>query len=127
MEEGSVQVNKAYIFVAISILLGAFGQVFMKLGTTKMESHANYSVILKIFHILFNPIIFTGLSFYAISAILWIFGISKVPLSQAYPMVAFSYVIVFVLSVLLFKESVTLPKIGGLSLIIVGVLLIAKS
>ncbi|MFD3447564.1 EamA family transporter [Microbacteriaceae bacterium 4G12] len=127
MKEGSTQVNKAYIFVFTSILLGAFGQVFMKLGTTKMGEIDTSSIIAKVFHILFNPIIFTGLSFYAISAILWIFGISKVPLSQAYPMVAFSYVIVFVLSVLLFKEVVNLPKVGGLSLIIVGVLIIARS
>lgn len=42
-------------------------------------------------------------------------------LSKAYPSISLSYIIVFVFSVLLFKETVTLTKVMGILLVSIGV------
>ncbi len=53
--------------------------------------------------------------------------LSRTELSFAYPMVAMGYILVFLLSWWLFKDSINLIRIIGLVLIFVGVLLIANS
>ncbi|MGZ4134202.1 MAG: EamA family transporter, partial [Tumebacillaceae bacterium] len=64
---------------------------------------------------------------YALSAVVWIFAISKVELSYAYPMVALGYIVVFGLSYLILGESISVLRLAGLVTIVAGVLMIAKS
>ena len=61
------------------------------------------------------------------STVLWIYSLSRVNLSYAYPMVALGYVLVCVFSVLLFKETMPTLRIAGLGVIILGVIMIAIS
>lgn len=109
----------SYILIVSSIFLGALAQVLMKIGTSKIQ--------LNLFNIFTNSYIIAGLSFYAISAVLWIFAISKVQLSIAYPMVSLGYIIVFVLSYFILGETISLLRVFGLFTIITGVLIVAKS
>lgn len=118
---------QAYVFVFSSILLGAVGQVLMKLGATKLNTAASASLMAKLLTMFTQPFIIEGLICYGLSAVCWIFGLTRLPLSSAYPMVAIGYVIVFILAVLLFKETVSLVKIGGLLMIVMGVIVLAKS
>jgi multidrug transporter EmrE-like cation transporter len=117
---------KEIILILVSILFGAIGQVLMKYGTMHASSDGEgvLAVLLKYFT---NLPILAGLSFYALSAVIWIFAISKVELSYAYPMVALGYVVVVTLSYFLFDEGVSALRIAGLATIIAGVLIIAKS
>jgi len=109
----------SYILILGSIFLGAFAQVLMKIGTSKIQ--------LNIISIFTNCYIITGLFFYAFSAVLWIFAISKVQLSIAYPMVSLGYIIVFVLCYFILGESISLLRIIGILTIIIGVIIVAKS
>ncbi|WP_159881725.1 DMT family transporter [Paenibacillus puerhi] len=116
----------AYLYVVMSVVLGAAGQVLMKLGTTKISVADAEGLLGKLIMMFTQPYILGGLACYGLSAVAWIFALSRLPLSQAYPMVAAGYVLVFVVSVLLFKEAVTLPKVGGMMLIVAGVIVLAK-
>ncbi|MCA0755147.1 cation/cationic drug transporter [Paenibacillus sp. N4] len=109
-----------YVTILVSVLLGACAQVLLKLGTIKAGSFA----LLKLFT---NPYTLGGLVLYGLSALLWIVALSKVQLSYAYPMVSLGYVIVFGLSYWIFDEPISLLRAGGLVLIVLGVLMIAKS
>jgi multidrug transporter EmrE-like cation transporter len=53
--------------------------------------------------------------------VLWIRVISNMELSRAYPSVGLSYCLVFISSVVIFKETVNLNKIVGLISILFGV------
>lgn len=109
----------AHIMVLLSVLLGAIGQILMKLGVMKIQ--------LSIVNIITNVHILSGLSLYGLSAIFWILAISKLDLSYAYPMVALGYVLAFILSYFILGESISLVRIIGLGTIVVGVFIIAKS
>ncbi len=68
-----------------------------------------------------NLWVFSGIIFFVSSMILWIKAISGMELSKAYPTVSLSYLIVFLMSVALFHESVSLDKVLGMVLVCAGV------
>jgi multidrug transporter EmrE-like cation transporter len=116
-----------YVLVGLSIALGAVGQVLMKWGTGQVALSGHEGVLEVLLRYLTSLPVLAGLGCYGLSAVLWILAIARVELSIAYPMVALSYVLVFALSVWLFGETISGLRIGGLALILVGVVLIAKS
>ena len=58
---------------------------------------------------------------------MWILGLSRIPVSVAYPMLSVGYIVNAVLAYLLFGESLTAQKMVGIGFIIVGVFLVARS
>lgn len=113
---------KSMIFIIVSIILGAFAQISMKWGTVHPSAARNELV-----RYFLNIPTILGLGLYGLSAILWILALQKVQLSFAYPMVALGYVLVTALSYFIFKEEVPVLRVGGLAVIVLGVLMIAKS
>lgn len=116
---------KPVLSIIISILLGSFGQLALKYGAKLAAVKAITNGTLSSY--LLNPPIWCGLLLYGLSAILWIYSLTRTDLSYAYPMVALGYVFVCVFSVLLFKEAMPYLRIAGLCVIILGVLMVAKS
>ncbi|MEK0313662.1 hypothetical protein [Cohnella sp. 56] len=106
-----------YLAIFGSIALGAVAQILMKYGSNGL---AGISLFL-------NPYVIAGLFVYGLSSILWILSLPKVQLSLAYPMVSLGYVLVFVLSYFIFHDTISLMRMVGLGVIVVGVLIIAKS
>ncbi len=73
--------------------------------------------------IFFTPFIFAGLSCYVLSTFTWLSGLSKIPLSIAYPMLSTGYLIIFIISVLFLGEKYTHAKLVANLLIIGGITL----
>jgi drug/metabolite transporter (DMT)-like permease len=69
------------------------------------------------------PALYAALSVYAVSTLLWIWILSRIPLSQAYPWVAVGLVIVPLLAWLVFGERVGNVYWLGVVFVILGVLL----
>lgn len=116
-------------FLLTGVLLNAVAQLLLKAGTNAV-GHFEYSFanVLPIGIRLFTePHIFGGLCCYVVSVAVWIAGLSRVPVSVAYPMLSLGYVVNAVLAYYLFGESITMQKIFGIGFIIVGVFLVARS
>lgn len=94
-----------------------------KLGNIDLSLNHLLPMLVKIFT---NGWLLLGLACFASSMILWLKVISTMELSRAYPSVSLSYVIVFIVSVILFKEGVSMEKIGGVLCIILGVFLLQR-
>ena len=62
-----------------------------------------------------------------ISLVVWVLGLSRVPVSIAYPMLSIGYVLNAVAAWYLFGESLTALRLTGIGFIIVGVFLVTKS
>jgi len=108
-------------YVLLSFLnsvLTIFGQVLWKLG---LNNPSGYSLKL-----LYNPLILSGVVVYGLSTILWLFILSKVPFSVAYPLNSFAYVLSVFAGFFIFKESLSVQKLIGILLIIGGVIFITK-
>ncbi|MEA2613876.1 MAG: hypothetical protein QOI52_1835 [Chloroflexota bacterium] len=64
---------------------------------------------------------------FGISAIVWLFALSRVDLSFAYPFAALGYVIIVLASLTVLHESVPPLRWAGVALIITGIILVART
>ena len=53
-------------------------------------------------------------------------AVSRFELSKAYPFMSLNFVVVLFLSSVLFSETVTLPKVLGMGLIVLGTVVSAR-
>jgi multidrug transporter EmrE-like cation transporter len=77
--------------------------------------------------LLVTPAFWAALVAYALSIGAWVAGLSRVPVSQAYPLLSIGYVITLVCAWGLFGETPSLARVAGVGLIVVGVTLVAAS
>src|SRR5215510_1915305 len=71
--------------------------------------------------------LWAGLTCYGISVLLWLGALSRVPVSVAYPMLSIGYIVNAFAAWILFGEALTVPKLGGIVLIVAGVLVLARA
>lgn len=118
---------KLGIIAIIPIIIGVLGQVFFKLGMLKIGEFAilQKGIFLQYFKIFTNPYIFIGLMCYGISTAFYLFFISRVPLSLAYPTISIGYIIVALISWYFFKEQLSFVNWLGLMMIVSGVIFLA--
>jgi multidrug transporter EmrE-like cation transporter len=119
----------AFSFLFTGVLLNAGAQLLLKAGTNVLGvitlSADNWPA--QFGRMAFEPHIVGGLACYVVSVVVWIVGLSRVPVSIAYPMLSLGYVINAVAAYYIFGETVTLGRWLGIGFIIVGVWLVARS
>ncbi|MGG1659093.1 SMR family transporter [Brevibacillus sp. NRS-1366] len=114
------------VLIIVSVILSACGQIAMKMGASSLGGK-NDMLFMKFLHYFTNLPIMAGLALYGLSAFIWIAALEKVQLSYAYPMAALGYVLVAGLSFLIFHEPMSLTRIAGLAIIVIGVIVISQS
>ncbi len=123
------KMNIAIIYILISVMGGAVGQILLKKGMSNMGSIT--LSLDQLFNVLWrmatNPYVFIGLAIYVTGTVFWLAALSRVDLSFAYPFASLSYVIMLIASWLIFKENITLLRLVGTAMIGLGVLLISRS
>jgi multidrug transporter EmrE-like cation transporter len=121
--------NVAVAYILISVVTGAVGQVLLKAGMAGMGPLVLTTQELAsiLWRIATNAYVLVGLSIYALSLVFWLTALSRVDLSYAYPFASLSYVVMLIASWRLFGENLSLPRLGGTLLIIVGVLVISRT
>ena len=114
-----------YIAALISIILGAVAQYFLKMGVSAVsEKSKNISEIIK--SGVTNWYLLSGLFCYGLSLLLWFYVLSKMELSKAYPLVSLGYVFTLILGYCFLNETITVSKVAGIVLIMVGVVFLAR-
>ncbi len=111
------------------VMLNAAAQLFLKAGTTRIGEFAfSADNIIPIgWQLATQPFIVAGVGCYVVSLVVWIMGLSRVPVSIAYPMLSIGYIVSAVAAWYLFGESLTAQKMMGIGFIIIGVFLVARS
>ncbi len=114
-----------YISALISIILGAVAQYFLKMGVNSVsENSKSISEIIK--SGVTNLHLLSGLFCYGLSLLLWFYVLSKMELSKAYPLVSLGYVFTLFLGYFFLNETITVSKVAGIVLIMVGVVVLAR-
>ena len=120
----------AYLYILGTIIFTVYGQLILKWRIPFYGSLpvSFFDKILFLFKLLLDPFIFSGFAAAFIASFFWMAAVTnKIELSRAYPMTAIGLVLVFVFSIIFFKEALTVYKVIGMFLIISGVLFISKS
>lgn len=118
-----------YLFIAGTIFFTVYGQIILKwrigkYGSLPIGSWEKLGFLLKL---LLDPIIISGFVSAFIASMFWMAAMTKFHISYAYPFMSASFVLVFLFSVVLFKEPVTIYKITGLLFIVLGIVITSKS
>jgi drug/metabolite transporter (DMT)-like permease len=111
------------------VLLNAFAQLWLKAATRVSGPliATDASVMDKALKLLSVPSLWFALTAYGVSVIVWIVGLSRVPVSQAYPLLSLGYVLNIGLAWWLFGEVPNAQRVVGIGVIIAGVVLVARS
>jgi multidrug transporter EmrE-like cation transporter len=119
----------AFALLMTGVLLNAGAQLLLKAGTnvlgvitltreTWLDTFARMAT---------QGYFILGAACYGVSLVVWILGLSRVPVSVAYPLLSVGYIINAVAAHYLFGESVTPARWLGIGFIVVGVSLVARS
>ena len=73
------------------------------------------------------PSLWYALAAYGLSIIVWTVGLSRVPVSQAYPLLSLGYIINVGLAWWLLGEVPNVQRVAGIAVIVLGVVLVARS
>jgi len=111
------------------VLLNAAAQLLLKAGTNAIGrfDFTAENIIPVGMKLALEPHIAGGLACYVVSVAVWIVGLSRVPVSIAYPMLSVGYIVNALAAWYLFGESLTAQKLVGIAFIVCGVFLVARS
>jgi len=119
----------AFVFLLSGVLLNAAAQLLLKAGTNTLGvitlTRDNWTDMLA--RMATQGHFIAGAALYAISLVVWIFGLSRVPVSIAYPMLSLGYIVNAVAAHYLFGETVSVTRWLGIGFIVLGVWLVARS
>jgi len=108
----------------MAVISAVTGQVLFKKGVLITgEITFRGSMMKELIKLIFNPIVFLGLFFYVVSAVLWLVALSKTSLSFAYPFTALTFGLVMLSSRVIFLENIPTLRYFAIALICLGILL----
>lgn len=114
--------------IMIAVLTGAFAQTMMKLGTRQVGAFGDIPVLEYLFRLVFSPLILLAIASYGVGVIFYMFMLSRLDLSFLYPvMTALGLIIAAFVSATFFREQISLARLGGIVVMIIGVFLVSRS
>ena len=120
-----------FVWVFSGVLLNAVAQLLLKAGASSAGqislSAGTPALWRTAAGLAGHPAILGGLACYAISVVVWIVALSRVEVSIAYPMLSIGYVVNAMLAWWLFGEEVNAQRWLGIGVIVIGVVLVARS
>jgi drug/metabolite transporter (DMT)-like permease len=118
-----------FAVLSFGVLLNAFAQLGLKAATrvTGPLIVPGGGTLSRALELLTVPSLWFALSAYGLSVVVWLVGLSRVPVSQAYPMLSMGYVINIGLAWWLLGEVPNAQRVTGIAVIVVGVVLVARS
>ena len=106
------------VYILLAVVLGTVAQIFLKAGTNATPVGIGLAL---------EPRVLAGIACYVVGLVVWILALSKTPVSVAYPMVSLGFALNAALAWWLLGEAVTPLRMAGIGVIIVGVVLVARS
>jgi multidrug transporter EmrE-like cation transporter len=117
-----------YLYIFATIAFTVYGQLILKFrianhGALPTDAADKLRFLLSL---LLDPGILSGLFAGFAASVAWMAAMTKFELSYAYPFMSLNFVVVLVLSGWLFSEPITVHKVVGVALIVLGTMVAAR-
>lgn len=117
-----------FFFIALTIALTVYGQLVFKwqvdlAGQVPSGLAEQIGFVLRL---LANPWVISSFAAAFLGSLTWMGALTQFELSFAYPFMSLAYVVVMVFSYWLFKEPLTMPKVIGTLVVILGLFIITR-
>lgn len=123
---------RTWLILLLSIILTAFGQIFMKLSAVNLTNWGELQLQLHQPTLTSTEVdglqyLALGVSSYFLSMLLWVYVLSFLKLSRAYPLLSLAYVLVYLGAIFWpgLNEQVSAEKNLGILIIMVGVFIVS--
>ena len=118
-----------YLYIAGTVLFTVYGQLVLKWRIVRYGAlpEAFLEKLQFLATLLLDPYILSGFAAAFVASLFWMAAMTKFAVSFAYPFMSAAFVLVLILSVLLFHEPLTWHKVVGLLLIAGGILVTSQS
>jgi drug/metabolite transporter (DMT)-like permease len=118
--------------ILLSVALAAVAQLTLKHGVnTVTAAHSNGRPLTlsagSLKALATAPSVWLGLILFGLSAVVWLFALSRASLSFAYPFASLSYVLILIFGRFVLHEQVTPLRVLGVALIVGGIVLVAQT
>ncbi|WP_028450031.1 SMR family transporter [Chitinibacter tainanensis] len=119
----------SWALILSGVMLNAIAQLLLKAGTRSLGEIGLHPAAWgpTLLALAGNLPILTGLACYVLSVLVWIAALSRVEVSVAYPMLSLGYVLNALLAYYCFGEALSVQRVLGITVILAGVLLVARS
>jgi multidrug transporter EmrE-like cation transporter len=116
----------ALMLVLASVTISALAQIAFKLGLSSKDASQD-GVIAEMVAKLTTTGVLSGLALYAIGTLLWLTALGRLELSQAYPFVGAGFALTTLGGWWFFGDHITLQRLAGITLIVGGIVMVARS
>lgn len=118
-----------YLYIFGTIFFTVYGQIILKWRITKYGSlpEGLFDKMFFLVKLLLDPIILSGFLSAFVASLFWMAAMTKFDISYAYPFMSLSFMLVFLISVVVFNEPITSYKVIGLLLIVAGIVVTSQS
>lgn len=117
-----------FTIISVGVVLNALAQLGLKAATRGVGPlrlvPGEWGQLVAILAV---PALWWALIAYAVSVGVWIIGLSRVPVGQAYPLLSMGYALNLFLAWRLIGEVPNVQRIVGVLIIILGVAVVARS
>ena len=118
----------AFALILTGVLLNAIAQLALKasvrdMGAIELRLAEALPTTLRLAQ---EPWLWLGLGCYVVSVVIWILALSRVDVSIAYPMLSLGYVVNALAAWAWLGEAMSLSRVVGIGIIILGVFVLAR-
>jgi multidrug transporter EmrE-like cation transporter len=112
----------SWVYVGLTVALTVYGQLIVKwqVGRAGQLPAGTLEKVEFLLNLAVRPWVISVFAAAAVAALSWMAAMTRLELSRAYPFVGLSFVLVLVLSAVFFDESLTVAKVAGVLLIVLG-------
>ena len=119
-----------FAFIISGVLLNACAQLLLKAGTNALGGaiHLTMSNWFETFIKVATQLpILGGLACYGVSLVVWIIGLSRTDVTIAYPMLSLGYVVSAIGAWMFLGEVISPQRLVAIGVIVIGVVLLART
>ena len=120
--------SKNILIICLSLLMSSTAHVFLKKGMLPNANGITISdgIVNYIWVTATNPWIFGGMFLHVSALVVWLWALSRVDITFAYPFLALGYVLVSLMAWVWLGEELTQTKLLGMVIIIAGILVLSQ-
>lgn len=113
----------------IAVLMSAVGQIMLKSAVEKanLKGAIAQGLVPAVTAGASSIVLWAALALYGVSVLLWLWVLTELPVSLAYPLVSLGFIVTLVLAAVTLGEPVTPLRVAGVLLIVAGCFLVGRS
>jgi Predicted membrane protein len=113
------------IIMLLSVMLTTLAQTMWKIGGTSAKIEGD-GILPILFAYIKSPLVILGFGLAGVASVLWTYALSKLDFNFVSFVSSVSYIFAIIVSIFIFKETISPMKWAGCGIILVGVIFVMR-